>query len=68
MCIRIEVWLQRIDDPDQSIEHEQDTDDPGNVARPVNEIAQQSEVNSEDNQAKGPVIPIGIEQKKNLGM
>ncbi len=68
MCVWVEVWLQRIDHPAQSVDYEQNPDNLGDVARPVNQKAQQTKMNAENDQAHGPIVTIRIEQKHNLRM
>ena len=65
-CIRVKIWLQWINDPDKSVEHEQNANDPRDVMGSINQIAKQTKMNPEDDQAKGPIVPIGIQQKENL--
>src|SRR5580692_6215660 len=67
MGIGIEVGLQAIDYPAQSIDYQENADDPGNVARTVDQVAQQNQMNSENDQAHGPIVAKRTEQKPELG-
>jgi hypothetical protein len=44
MAVWVEVWLQAIDQPAQSIDYQQNPDDPGDVARAVDQVAEQNEM------------------------
>ena len=59
MSVRIRVWRQVIDHSAQSIDCQQSPDYPGEAARPVNQVAQQTQMNSENHQGKR-VLGIGI--------
>ena len=45
MRVRKQVWPHAIEQPAQSINYQENPDDPGDVARPVDQVAQQPEMN-----------------------
>ncbi len=65
---RIKVWPQAIDHPARSIDCQQDPENPRDVARSVNQAAQQNKVNPKKHQTHGPIVANRIEQQQNLGM
>src|SRR4029077_9098298 len=67
MSVRIRVWPQFIDHSPQSIDCQQNPDYPGEVARPVNQVAQQTQMNSENHQGKR-VLGIGIRKQREAGI
>jgi hypothetical protein len=56
MGVRIKVWTQAIDHPAPSIDYQQNPDYFGDVPRPANQVAQQTQMNSENHQAYGPIV------------
>jgi hypothetical protein len=56
-----EVGSDTVDHPAQSVNNEQDADDPWDIAGTKDQVSEKDKVNAKEHQAHGPIVAKGIE-------
>jgi hypothetical protein len=62
----MEVRLHAGGHPAQSIQKQQNPENPRDIAGPINQVTEQSKMNPKDGQAYGPIIAKRTQQELNL--